>query len=144
MYTSEHGRHLLLLPGGCPNCPDSPRVEWKEAEQLVWSPVAASALLATWQRRSSAYEAADTLSHAAFLSTPVAQSSIKPLITFLPLFILFSLFPFFLQDAKGGWSGDWGCFRGIQDSGQTASCFPYHYFSFLSTTILKNLCQECV
>lgn len=81
-------------PVAAPNCPDSPRVEWKEAEQLVWSAVAASALLATWQRHSSAYEAADTLSHAVFLSTPVAQFSIKPLIISLPFFILFSLFPF--------------------------------------------------
>lgn len=120
MYTSEHGRHLLLLPGGCPNCPDSPRVEWKEAEQLVWSPVAASALLATWQRRSSAYEAADTLSHAVFLSTPVAQSSIKPLIIFLPLFILFSLFPFFLQDAKGGWRWRLGLLQ--RDTGFWPNC----------------------
>ena len=52
-----------------------------------------------------------------------------------PFSFSFLLFPFFLQDAK--WERDWEAVpRGMQDSGQTVSSFPSHYFYFFHQKIL--------
>lgn len=95
-YTSGAWQPSAAAPQRLPlNCPDSLNVEWKEKrKQLLWSFAAASAFLTTWQMHSSDHEAADTLSQAVFLSTPVAHSSHKPLIFFFSAMFYLSFFSY--------------------------------------------------
>lgn len=144
-YTSGAWQPSAAAPQWLPlNCPDSLNVEWKEKrKQLLWSFAAASAFLTTWQIHSSDHEAADTLSQAVFLSTPVAHSSHKPLIFFFFCHVLsffFLLFTFFLKQNGLGRLRSWSQ-RGARF---WPNCLASHVTIFISLTkfFLKNLCQE--